>query len=71
VCRGGSESEREEKKGIVTAFMERERDKMNLFTDGSVGEGQKGGGAACVYYKDGEKVVRKRATGRWSNSRAI
>lgn len=47
--------ERTEKVGIVEMIMQREKEKMNLFIDGSVGEGHRSGGAASVYITELER----------------
>ncbi len=43
-------------------------EEMVVFTDGSVEEGFRNGGAACVAMWKGEEVVRRRAVGRWGSS---
>ncbi|PAA87688.1 hypothetical protein BOX15_Mlig033504g5 [Macrostomum lignano] len=41
---------------------------LSIYTDGSVGEGQRKGGAACVVYFDTERRVKKAAAGEWCSS---
>ncbi|MEL7306976.1 MAG: reverse transcriptase domain-containing protein [Pseudomonadota bacterium] len=43
-------------------------DEMVVFTDGSVEDGVRNGGAACYARWRGETVIRRRAVGRWSSS---
>ena len=70
VKRGGNEKERAEKMKIVEEMINRScnLECMEIYTDGSVEEGTRNGGAGYVACYRNQKWVGRKAAGKWCSS---
>ena len=56
------------RKGVVEETLQKYEGWIKVYTDGSVEGGVQNGGAACVASISGDRVVRRKAAGKWCSS---